>query len=141
LIQYCIDTLEQKSLGLQTEIDEVMKAANEYGAPKDRYDGFKNQQMRKVEMLSSQLHLVQEDIRVYMQTDTKQPCKTVKQGALVATNDQLIFIATSLGKIDFEGKALFAISPKVPFYEAIKGAKKGGIVKFRDKTIEILDLV
>jgi len=141
LIEHCIKQLEKKELEMQQEIDETMKISNDYGAPKDRYDGFKNQQMRKVEMLSAQLHLIQEDSRVYLQIDKSHELKAVRQGALVQTKDQLIFVATSIGKLDFEGKSIFVISPKVPYYEAIKGAKKGSSVKFRDTTVEILDLV
>ena len=141
LIDYCTMQLQNKALELQQEIDEAMKISNDYGPPKDRYDGFKNQQMRKVEMLSAQLHLIQEDARIYLQIDKSQALKVVRQGALVETKDQLVFVATSLGKLDFEGRSIFVISPKVPFYEAIKGAKKESSVKFRDTTIEILDLV
>jgi len=141
LIDYCIRQLERKEVELQQEIDETMKISNEYGAPKDRYDGFKNQQMRKVEMLSAQLHLIQEDVRVYLQIDKSSALSAVRQGALVQTKDQLIFVVTSLGKLEFGGKSIFVISPKVPFYEAIKGAKKGSSVKFREATVEILDLV
>ena len=140
LIDHCIMQLQKRAQELQQEIDEAMKISNDYGPPKDRYDGFKNQQMRKVEMLSAQLHNFQEDVRIYMQIDKKQGLKTVKQGALVET-DQLIFVATSMGKLDFEGKSIFVISPKVPYYEATKGAEKGSSVKFRDATVEILDLV
>lgn len=141
LIDYCIKQLERKEAELQLEIDETMKISNEYGAPKDRYDGFKNQQMRKVEMLSAQLHLIQEDVRVFLQIDKSSPLTAVRQGALVQTKDQLIFVATSMGKLEFGEKSIFVISPKVPYYEAVKGAKNGASVKFRDTTIEILDLV
>jgi hypothetical protein len=141
LIEYCLKQLGNKEAELQQEIDETMKISNDYGAPKDRYDGFKNQQMRKVEMLSAQLHLIQEDTRVYLQIDKSHELTAVRQGALVQTKDQLIFVATSIGKLDFDGKSIFVISPKVPYYEAIKGAKKGSSVKFRDAAVEILDLV
>jgi hypothetical protein len=140
LIQFCIDNLEIKSSELQTEIDEVMKATNEYGPPKDRYDGFKNQQMRKIEMLTAQIHLVHDDIRVFMQIDKLHPSDSVKLGALFTTSDQIIMVACSIGKIEFEGLSLFILSPKVPFYDAVKGAKKGSAVKFRDKVININEL-
>lgn len=141
LINYCIQFLTKKEQELQQEIDETMKISNDYGAPKDRYDGFKNQQMRKVEMLSDQLRIIQEDVRVYLQIETKKALKVVRQGALVQTKDQLIFVATSIGKLDFQGKSIFVISPKVPYYEAVKGAKNGATVKFRENPIEIIDLV
>lgn len=141
LVSFCILELQKKELELQQEIDEAMKSANDYGAPKDRYDGFKNQQMRKIEMFTAQQHLIQSDIRTFQQIDLLHPCLTVKMGALFTTNNQTIFIATAMGKLLFKEKTIVVISPKVPFYEAFKDTKKGDSVLFRDQKMSVIDLI
>lgn len=141
LVDFCIQLLKNREIELQLEVEENMKISNDYGAPKDRYDGFKNQQLRKVEMLSAQRQLIQADILVYLQINLQQPSETVKLGTLFSANNQVLFVATSMGKIEFKGKSIFLISPKVPYYEAMKGLKKGQKGVFRGSEIEIENLV
>lgn len=141
LVDYCIQLLKKREIELQQEVEENMKISNDYGAPKDRYDGFKNQQLRKVEMLSAQRQLVQADILVYLQINLQKPSKAVQLGTLFKANDQTIFVATSMGKIEFQGESIFVISPKVPYYDAVKGLKEGKTGSFRGKDVLIESLV
>ncbi len=141
LVEYCIELLKKREIELQQEVEENMKISNDYGAPKDRYDGFKNQQLRKVEMLSAQRELVQKDLLVYLQINLQEKSKAIQLGALFVANDQTLFVATSMGKIDFKGNTIFIISPKVPYYEAVKGLKIGKNGSFRGNEIKIIELV
>lgn len=141
LIGFCIQSLQQKEAELQIELDDTMKIANDYGPQKDRYDGFRNQQMRKIEMHTVQIHAVQSDIREFLQINTEHVSNSVKLGSLFSTSDQTILVATGLGKVEFKGDSIFVISPKVPFYEALKGLKQGEVGDFRGKKISINEVV
>ena len=88
LIDFCIQSLQKKEAELQIELDDTMKIANDYGPQKDRYDGFRNQQMRKIEMHTVQIHAVQSDIREFLQINTEHVSNSVKLGSLFSTNDQ-----------------------------------------------------
>ncbi len=141
LIHFCIIQLQKKEAVIQMELDETMKIANDYGPQKDRYDGFRNQQMSKIERLTAQIHIIQADIRVFLQIDLSASSSNIKLGSLFTTDDQSILVATSMGKIEFKDIFIFVISPKVPLYESLRGFKVGNKAQFRDREIEIKSIV
>jgi len=58
----------------------------------------------------------------------------------VVTDIQKVFISIGLGKIIVDNDTYYAISLKVPFYQAMDGKKVGDTFEFRGKTIKILDI-
>ena len=65
---------------------------------------------------------------------------TVEFGAIVITNKQKIFVSVGLGKIMLDGEAYYAISPKVPFFQAMRGKKAGDTFTFNSQVFEIKDV-
>ena len=137
LLEVLRKQLEETVVNFKTVIEEAQKSANEYGAPKDRYDSFRMQLLRKKDMFSQQLAKVNEQADVLERISIDQELKKVEFGALVFTKKQKIFVSIGLGRIELDKDVYFAISPNVPIYNAMEGLKVGDDFKFRDEVIRI----
>jgi len=58
LFTHCLQIHSKKIEDLKHLIDETQQLANEYGPPKDRYDSFRTQLLRKKDMYSQQLAIL-----------------------------------------------------------------------------------
>ena len=137
IVDVGVKQLEEKIAFIRDSILEAQQIANDYGQPKDRYDGFRNQQIRKKGQLSQQLQNFIEDLMNFKKIDLSKIQKKVAQGSVVITDQQKVFISVSLGKIETQYGDFYFISPSVPFYKAIVGKKQGESVVFNGKTIII----
>ncbi len=140
LIEECLKRQTENAKAIEIAIKELQKSANDYGQPKDRYDSYRVQLLRKRDMLAKQLENSLSQISVLHKIDPLIDHDDVHFGALVITNEQKIFVSISLGKINYNNEEYFAISTLVPFFQAMKEKRKGEIFKFREKEIEILDI-
>lgn len=131
LIEKCKSIQLENINNLKMVIEDAQKSANEYGMPKDRYDSFRAQQMRKRDMFAQQLLKASEQLDTLNIIDTEIEMNSVGFGALVITDKQKLLVSISLGKIEFEGEDYYAISPLVPFYEAMENKKQGESFSFR----------
>jgi len=137
LLEVLRKQLEETVVNFKAVIEDAQKSANEYGAPKDRYDSFRMQLLRKKDMFGQQLAKVNEQADVLERISIDQVLKKVEFGALIFTKKQKIFVSIGLGRIEMDNDVYFAISPNVPIYKAMEGLKVGDDFKFRDEVIRI----
>lgn len=139
-----IDKCKQQQLEtikfLESTMQEIQENANDYGAPKDRYDSYRNQLSRKRDMIAKQLLKANEQFALLNRIDPSLELKKVELGALVETSQQKLLIAISLGKLQLNGVEYFSISPAVPIYQAMDGKIVGDEFEFRGNTFKILDI-
>lgn len=140
LLKKCIEIKEESASNIQAAMDDAQQSANEYGPPKDRYDSFRAQLMRKRDMLGQQFSVVQEELRYLRQMKPNVLSSCVESGALVFLPSQTLFVSMGIGKIEIEGKPFYAISPLVPIAEAMKNLKQGESFVFRGTEMEILGI-
>lgn len=141
LVVFCIS---HQTAVYQTTLQAIRDAEQEaadYGAPKDRYDGFRNQQARKREMLGKQLALTENNLRVLAQPFLKQAQQQAMPGALVVTDQRIFFIAAGLGVVGFEGGEVAVISAQVPVFAAMRGKKTGEVFSFGGVSHTILQII
>ncbi len=131
-----LDTIEY----LKAEIDDCQKTANDYGLPKDRYDSFRAQLLRKRDMFSQKLVKNNEQLVLLDRIDFTKKLSSVEIGALVITENQNLFISIGLGKIEIDGETYYAISPAVPVYKAMDGKKAGEEFEFNGRKNTILEI-
>ena len=140
ILQECINQV-QKSVDLaQAEMQEHQKMANDYGQPRDRYDAFRNQMIRKRDQFAKQYQRGLDDLAILDKIDNLQSSTKAEFGAVVVTNMNKLFISISLGKLVIEGEEYFAISTKVPIFNAIEGLEKGSTFSFNGRQFQILDV-
>jgi len=125
---------------LKDLMSDAQQSANDYGMPKDRYDSYRMQILRKRDMYGQQLEKALEEISILKKINISTENIEVGFGSVVFTDDQKLFISISLGKIEIEKETYYAVSVKVPFYEVIKGKKKGSTFEFRGKENQILEV-
>lgn len=137
LLSACADLQLASINSLKSTVDESQKSANEYGAPKDRYDSFRTQLLRKRDMFAQQLAKANEQLDILMRIDPEKEYSIVEFGAVIITNKQNLFISIGLGKLQVDDGVFYAISPAVPIYKAMEGKKAGEEFAFNNITYKI----
>ena len=140
LVEECRKRLLSTISELETAIADAQQQANDYGPPKDRYDSFRAQMMRRRDMMAQQLSKEMNELKLLDRIDLKKQSGSASFGALVLTSDTNYFISIGLGKIELENESFYLISPLVPISQAMNGKKKGDTFEFRGKKSEILDI-
>ena len=121
-------------------MSEAQQSANEYGAPRDRYDSYRMQLLRKKDMYAQQMEKAMTEILALEKIDVNTEMNKVGFGSVVITKEQKIFISIGVGKLIVENENYLAISLMVPLAQAIVGKQKGDVAEFNGKKIEILEV-
>jgi transcription elongation GreA/GreB family factor len=137
LVEKCREILEQNSRNAKYEMEEHQRMANEYGPPKDRYDSFRMQMLRKKDMFAVQYQKALDDLLIIEKIDFTEIKKEVSFGAVVVTDKQKLFISLGLGKILINNETYYAVSPQVPIVKELLGKKEGDKVNFNGSVIII----
>ena len=140
IINQCRKIIHEKADELRVAMQEAQKAANDYGPPRDRYDAFRSQLLRKRDMFGQQLAKINEQIEALEKIDPHKICDKVSYGSIVITETQKMFISTGIGKIEVEGETYFAISGIVPIFKMMEGKQAGDEFIFNAKKIKILEV-
>jgi len=136
----CVEIKEETESNILSAMNDAQQSANEYGAPKDRYDSFRAQLMRKRDMLAQQLSVVEDEIRFLRQLKPGIINTKVEPGALVRLSTQSLYIVAGIGKVEIDNEIYYAVSPVVPLVEAMKGMKAGDSFSFRGQNMKIIEI-
>jgi hypothetical protein len=140
LIEHCISQLQKTIDNIEYAMNDAQKSANDYGQPKDRYDSYRTQLLRKRDLMAKQLQEAIKQMDVLKKVDPEKLADHAAFGAVVQTGTQNIFISVGLGKIELDGQEFVVISPNVPIFEALRDKKKGEEFEFRGVKQKIVDL-
>lgn len=140
LLAKCIALKEESEANTLAAMNDAQQSANEYGAPRDRYDSFRAQMMRKRDMLAQQLSAADEELRYLRQVKPGTVCTKVEAGALVELETQTLYIVAGIGKLMLNDIPYYVVSPVVPLVMAMKDLKKGDSFAFRGTTMKIIDI-
>ena len=140
LLEACKKHQLQVAENSKKEMKEIQQQANEYGLPKDRYDSFRSQLLRKRDLHAEQYQKAIDELNTLKMIDTKNALDKVQFGALLKTNLQDLFIAIGIGKLNIDSGTFFVISPGVPIFKALADKRKGDKINFNGRDIEIIDI-
>jgi len=140
LLTKCIALKEESEANTLAAMNDAQQSANEYGAPRDRYDSFRAQMMRKRDMLAQQFSAIEEELSYLRQIKPGNIYTKVEAGALVELNTQTLYILAGIGKLVIDDTTFYAVSPVVPLVAAMKDLKKGDSFVFRGTTMKIIDI-
>lgn len=121
-------------------MNESQAEANAYGPPKDRYDGFRNQQLRKGQLFEKQAEQVLQNIKALSIIEESSMFQ-VGFGALVETDKMLFFVSIGIGLIEFEGAKVAVISTQVPIYKVMHTLKSTDKFSFSGNTHTIKTII
>jgi hypothetical protein len=136
----CREKLLDTIANLEAAMADAQQQANDYGPPRDRYDAFRTQLMRRRDMMAEQMSKELIELKALDRLDPKKVIETAGFGSVIMTNDMNYFISIGLGKIEIGNITYFTISPMVPLSQAISGKRKNETAEFRGKKIEIMDV-
>lgn len=140
ILNHCINVLNERANTAKLAMDELQQTANDYGLPRDRYDSFRNQLLRKRDLHAEQYQKAIDEIKLLEKIKVTEINNQVQFGSVVKTNKQIMFISVSLGKIEIEENTIYAVSPQVPIFNVMKDLKTGDSFKFNNNTFKIVDL-
>lgn len=141
IYQKCIEKLKEVLENSKSAMDEAQTAANEYGAPKDRYDSFRTQLLRKRDLFAEQYNKTLKEYDFLKGLNPDIINKTVTINSLVITNKQRFYVTVGLGKVDLPEGEFYIISPLAPIYQVLKEKVTGDTVTFNGQKISIVDMV
>jgi hypothetical protein len=122
-------------------MDEAQNAANDYGPPKDRYDSFRTQLLRKRDMHAGQYQKALKDLDYLQKINPENELKTVNINSLVITDKQKFYISIGLGKIEIDNDIFFIISPVAPIYNVLLGKRMGDKLGFNGQEYVITNVI
>jgi transcription elongation GreA/GreB family factor len=136
----CIARQQKTAAELQHEVDETLRLSNEYGAPKDRYDPYRTKLMNQNNLFAQQLKQANTLLVTLQKIPVDGEIKIVEFGAVVVTDKQKLFVSVGIGKVVLDEETFYAISPRVPIFEAMRGKKAGDSFTFNGQTFQIKDV-
>jgi transcription elongation GreA/GreB family factor len=140
LIEACRKKILETIANLEAVMADAQQQANDYGPPKDRYDAFRTQLMRRRDMMAEQMSKEMNELKAIDRLDPRKILDTIGFGAVVMTDDQNYFLSISMGNMELDGISYFMISPMVPMGQALSGKKKNETTDFRGKKIKVLEV-
>lgn len=141
LVDLALSHQQKASETAQALMNEAQQMANDYGAPKDRYDAFRTKQMRQAEIYSNQFDVAQQNIRTLNKIELERVSRQVEFGSLVITDRQKMLVSVSLGKLELDRELYYAISVQVPLFKVMEGKKIGEEFTFNGLTQKITALI
>ncbi|OQA01697.1 MAG: hypothetical protein BWY70_00292 [Bacteroidetes bacterium ADurb.Bin408] len=140
LIELCkaqhLKTIEN----LRSAMEECQQMANDYGPPKDRYDAFRSQMLRKRDLYAQQMQKANHELVLLTTLKPGELKDKVEFGAVVVCDKATYFVSISMGLVKCEGQDVLCISPAVPVYKALAGLKAGNTTHFNNNPISIQDV-
>lgn len=125
---------------LKLAMEDCQQMANEYGPPKDRYDAFRMQLLRKRDFFAQQMQKANQELVILTSIKPAELKDKVELGAVIMGDKATYFISISIGQVEYAGQTVLCISPAAPVYKAMAGMKAGGKVIFNNNPILIQDV-
>jgi transcription elongation GreA/GreB family factor len=139
-IKLCIKNLEENANTAQEAMNDAQQAANDYGLPRDRYDSFRSQLLRKRDMFATQVQNYLDAMASIKSIDLNTVHEKIGFGSMVITEHHKLLIATAIGKLSCQNENYHVISAKTPLYKTIEGLKEGDTFEFNKRKTKILEV-
>ena len=137
LRQHCIAIIEQRIATTLVVMNNAQAAANneEKSSAGDKYETGRAMGHLEKDMHASQLAANRKELAALLTVDCNTPHSTVTTGSLINCGNISFFIAAGLGKIHFEAKDIFLLSPVAPMAMTLRNKKAGDIIVFNNKSM------
>ncbi len=143
LLQFCISIIRERELSLIRSIENAQAAANseEKSSAGDKYETSRAMSHIEKDMYAKQLASTRRELAGLMKTDCSLVYQTAIQGSLVECGTTNFFIAAGIGKIVFEDRQVYVLSPQAPMAGVLQGKKTGEPVMFNQESLLITSVV
>lgn len=140
LHSYCVQLLETRLHELKTQINEVQESANNNtkSSAGDKYETGRAMAHLELEKLQQSHQHNKQLLQLLKQYDKSST--QLEAGALVETQKGWFYISVALGKMKFEGKDLFCLSPSSPLAQCFIQNPQAKKHHFNQQVFEILSI-
>ncbi|MCD4695234.1 MAG: hypothetical protein K8S16_03250 [Bacteroidales bacterium] len=125
---------------LEKAIKEAEQSVLDMGQISDMFDAQRMLTVGNRDMYAGQLKREMDLLETLHKVDLSIIHKRAEFGSIVITEKENVFISIGLGKTKLENDDYYAISTKVPFFDAMKNREEGDVFTFRGQEIRILEI-
>lgn len=123
-------------------MNQAQHAANseEKSSAGDKYETSRAMNQRERDMFAQQLDAAQQELSLAAFIDCSGINNTAVPGSVIMSQNACFFILAGLGKLKFEGRDVFVISPRAPLIEQFFQKKSTDSFLINGKTDYIMDI-
>lgn len=142
LLQLCTQIIEDRISMAKAAMNNAQEAANseEKSSAGDKYETSRAMSHLEKDMHARQLQSNQNELAALAMVNCKILYHTVSTGTYIVGKDNDFFIAAGLGKIQFEERTIYLLSPNAPLAKSLVGRNKGEVFEFNTRPVELLDV-
>jgi transcription elongation GreA/GreB family factor len=144
LFEHCKSEVEKRITSFTAAMIDAQESANseDKSSAGDKYETGRAMSQIARDMNAKQLKAAKQDLSSLMLINPSVVCTKVQKGALVETsNNQIVFIATSIGAIDFDGYKIAVVSPAAPIVQGLLNKCVGDEVTVAQKKSTIKNIL
>ena len=142
LHKFCIEIIKERIAATMQFIKNAQASANseEKSSAGDKYETSRAMSHLEKDMHSRQLVANQNELAQLLNVASDKMHVYIATGSIVTSDELTFFIAAGLGKISFEGKIIYILSPNAPVAKSMLNYIAGSKIIFNKKVI-IIDSV
>jgi hypothetical protein len=112
---------------LRESVQERVESANQNEDDDftDHFESTREEVMDEINLVAPQADAAQAQLQLLERMEAETLHEQVKNGSVVLTDQQNLFVSTSLPLFEVEGKQYLGVSTDSPVYHAMKHKKKG----------------
>lgn len=144
LINFCQHHIQQRIDAFEKAMLDAQESANseDKSSAGDKYETGRAMSQIARDMNAKQLVAAKNDLANLLLIDADLVCSKVQKGAIIQTqNNQLIFIASSIGLVDFEGQKVAVVSANAPIANALINKTIGASIEIAKNPTTITQIV
>lgn len=138
----CVSIITERIEAVTHLIQNAQEAANneEKSSAGDKYETGRAMSHLEKEMHTSQLIVNKKELTILLTVNCDRLNSIPIPGSIVDCGSILFFIAAGLGKIIFESKPIFLLSPLSPLAVVLKGKSTGDEIVFKNSLLMIKEI-
>lgn len=142
LLDNCKSLIEARITAGSLAMSNAQDAANseEKSSAGDKYETSRARSHLEKDMHSRQLAANRNELMALSGIDYSGIHSTAIAGSFILCDHCSFFIAAGLGKIFFEGKYVYLLSPLAPLAKILNEKKKGSIFLFNKKQVTVIEI-
>ena len=142
LMLLCTQLIEQRITAISAAMDNAQANANaeEKSSAGDKYETSRAMSHLEKDMQSRQLAANQIELANLFKIDCSEIYDSPIPGSYIRCQECSFFIASGLGKVQFEGETIYLLSPGAPLAKLLFPKKRGSVFSFNKTEMNIEDI-
>ncbi len=138
----CIAIIEERIAEFNKAMSNAQDAANneEKSSAGDKYETSRAMNQLDKDMYAKQLFANKSELAALMLIDCNKIYLSAQAGCFIQCENYSFFIAAGLGKITYEKKNIFLLSPNAPLAKMLLKKKIGDFISFNNEEIKIINI-